>query len=135
MVSSAVFSSTRAFQVLVQLGEVFRHVVEGLAQPPDFVFSGQIGAHGKIALADLVGQFQQAAQGMDQNVVDQIDGQGHHEKGGNDRCTEDDAHDQNFRFGGLFDLFDQIIDAGDEAGNVVQHGRVRDASRRTRPAD
>jgi hypothetical protein len=99
-------------------------VVEGLAQTSDFVLSGQVGAHGKIAPSDLVGQFQQPAQRVDQNVVDQIDGQDHHQKGGNDRCAEDDAHDQNFRFGGLFDLFDQIVDAVDDFGDFVQHSRA-----------
>ncbi len=99
-------------------------MVEGLPQPADFIFSGQVGARGEIALSDLVGQRQQAAQGVDQNVIDQIKGKHHHEKRGHDRRAEDDAHDQNFRFSGLFDLFDQVIDAGDEFGDVVQHGLV-----------
>ena len=123
------------FQILIQLGEVLRHVVEGLAQPPDFVFPSQVGAHGKIALSNLVGQFQQAAQGMDQDVVDQIDGQDHHEQRGNDCCAEDDAHDQDFRFGGILDLLDQIIDAGDECGDLIQHRRMLWRSWGRRPAD
>ena len=123
------------FQVLIQLGEVFRHEVEGLPQPPDFVFSGQVGAHGEIALAKLVGQPQQAAQGVDKDVVDQIDGQGYQEKGADDGCPQDNAQHQDFRFGGVFDLLHKIIDAGDEFGDFVQHGRVCDRRRARWPAD
>jgi hypothetical protein len=70
---------------------------------------------------------------VDKDVVDQIDGEDHHKQGGDDRCAEDDAHDQDFRFGGLFDLLDQIVDVVDESGILSSTAPLR-PSRRMRPA-
>ena len=44
------------FQILIRHGEVFRHVVEGLAQPAQFVVASVLGAYRKIAAPQVGGK-------------------------------------------------------------------------------
>jgi hypothetical protein len=103
------FGGHARLQVFVELGQILRHSVEGVAQPAQFVLAGMLRAHREIALAGFLRAAEQIAQRQQHVRVHHIHGEEHHAYGDVERDAEYGGEQGDAVLGLVRQQFDQVV--------------------------